>query len=139
MLSPTIPPAAARAITNSILSLPWLASTAAVISPVSPGTGTPLDSLMTIRNRSGEPAAWTRCLTLRMAASMRSASRMAQSARPAGAVRTRVPRTEIRRARLLGVFGHELLERRGGALHVGVDDVSQHDFRLRGRCDQHDR
>jgi hypothetical protein len=53
MLSPTIAPAAANGMTSSILSFAWLASTAAAIRPVSPGTGAPLDSLMTIRNSSG--------------------------------------------------------------------------------------
>ena len=53
MLSPTIAAAAAIGITSAIFSLPWLASTAAVISPVSPGTGSPLDSPITIRNSSG--------------------------------------------------------------------------------------
>ena len=40
-------------MTSSIWSLPWLASTAAAISAVSPGIGTPLDSLMTSTNSSG--------------------------------------------------------------------------------------
>ena len=53
MLSPTIAPAAASTITSSMLSLPRLASTAAVISAVSPGIGTPLDSPITSRNSSG--------------------------------------------------------------------------------------
>ncbi len=53
MLSPTIAAVAARAITSSIFSFPWLASTAPVIRAVSPGTGTPLDSLITITNTSG--------------------------------------------------------------------------------------
>ena len=47
MLSPTIAANAAIAITSSIWSFPRLARTAAVISAVSPGTGTPLDSAIT--------------------------------------------------------------------------------------------
>jgi len=53
MLSPTIAPAPASGITSSICSLPLLARTAAVISAVSPGSGTPLDSPVTIANSSG--------------------------------------------------------------------------------------
>ena len=53
MLSPMIAPAAASPITTAISSFPWLASTAAVIRAVSPGTGMPLDSLITSRNSSG--------------------------------------------------------------------------------------
>src|SRR3954451_16131300 len=55
MLSPMIPAAAAVAITNSISRCPCEARTAAVISAVSPGTGTPLDSTPTSRASSGYP------------------------------------------------------------------------------------
>ena len=47
MLSPTIAAAAAIAITSSIDRCPCDASTAAAISAVSPGTGTPLASIPT--------------------------------------------------------------------------------------------
>ena len=50
---PTIAATAASAITSSMLNLPWLAATEAAIKPVSPGTGTPLDSAITTKNRSG--------------------------------------------------------------------------------------
>ena len=53
MLSPTIAASAASGITSSILSLPPEASTAAVISAVSPGIGTPADSDITRMNSSG--------------------------------------------------------------------------------------
>ena len=53
MLSPTMAPAAATATTGTIASLPWLASRAAAISVVSPGTGTPLDSAPTSTNSAG--------------------------------------------------------------------------------------
>src|SRR5436189_278780 len=44
MLSPTIAPAAAITITRKSEEWPWCASTAAAISAVSPGTGTPDDA-----------------------------------------------------------------------------------------------
>ena len=44
MLSPTIAEAIPITITSQILSLPWLASTAASTSAVSPGDGIPIDS-----------------------------------------------------------------------------------------------
>ena len=55
MLSPTIAAAAATTITAAMSKCPRLASSAAVIRAVSPGTGTPDDSAMTRRNRSGSP------------------------------------------------------------------------------------
>ncbi len=53
MLSPTIAAAAASGMTNSILSLPPDASTAAAIRAVSPGIGTPEDSAITRMKSSG--------------------------------------------------------------------------------------
>ena len=44
MLSPTIADAMPMRMTSQIWSLPWLASTAASTSAVSPGDGTPIDS-----------------------------------------------------------------------------------------------
>jgi hypothetical protein len=51
MLSPTIADATAITITSQISSLPWLASTAASTSAVSPGDGTPIDSTPTRAGR----------------------------------------------------------------------------------------
>ena len=44
MLSPMIAEPMPIAITSQMLSLPWLASTAASTRAVSPGDGTPIDS-----------------------------------------------------------------------------------------------
>ena len=65
MLSPTMAPTAATTMTSSMLKSPLCASTPAVMSAVSPGSGTPADSrgasphlsgfidpLLTERNRS---------------------------------------------------------------------------------------
>jgi hypothetical protein len=52
-LSPTIAAAAASAITTAMWSLPEVAATAAVISAVSPGTGTPPASTHTTAKSTG--------------------------------------------------------------------------------------
>ena len=53
MLSPMIAPLAASGITSQMCSFPLPARADAVISAVSPGIGTPLDSPITSANSSG--------------------------------------------------------------------------------------
>src|ERR687885_736105 len=61
MLSPTIAPSAATAITAQIEKCPREASTPAATSAVSPGTHTPADSRPTIRKRKASPYWSTMC------------------------------------------------------------------------------